>query len=578
MLNRKINRELAKIYRLSMDRTERLKHILYDYEIDGYIVPATDPYQNEYVHPCYLRLPWLTNFTGSMGVAIVLSDKAAFFTDGRYMVQAKKQLDTNIYEIYNIKDLKPWEWVEKFAKDLVIGYDPLLHTKANIEKYPKTKAVNENIIDRLWYDKPEPPSSDVMEYPLKYAGEDTNSKIAKIIEVIEKSASEALILTLPDSICWLLNVRGSDVDYVPIILGYAIIYKDGNIEWFVENSRSSFNLPDNVTVYSSKLLEKRLNQLKDISILLDENTAPIWFLTKLDKIINHEDPCLILKACKNQIEISGMKKAHIQDGIAVTKFLYWLHKNVTKQKITEITAARKLLEFRLQGANFISPSFATIAGFAEHGAIVHYHAVEDTDIEIKGDNILLLDSGGQYLDGTTDITRTIAIGRVTNLQKRHFTLVLKGHIALAKAVFPAGTTGSALDILARQFLWQENLDYDHGTGHGVGCFLNVHEGPQRISKIPNNVALRPGMIISNEPGYYLEGSYGIRIENLVLVVEVSPNFYGFETITLAPLDLNLVDYSLLNQEEKAWLVNYQKQVIETLYPFLSIEERRWLNS
>ncbi len=557
-------------------RLQKLRHILYDYDIEGYIVPSTDPYQNETPPEGYQRLKWLTGFTGSYGLAIILGDRAAFFTDGRYILQARQEINNSDYEIFNYKDKKPWEWLNN--DEINIGYDPMLHLREQIINYAKSTPVEFNLIDRLWYERPELPSSKIMSHSVQFTGMEAEDKINLVVEAIKKHKTEAAIITSPDSICWLLNVRGSDVPYTPLILGYAIVYIDGSVEWFVENSRKSDVLVKNVTVYSRNLMVKRIEQLRAVPVLMDTKIAPIWFLNHLDNVVDGQDPCLLAKACKNATEINGIKNAHIRDGAAVTKFLCWLDQNLGKNKITEITAANKLTEFRRENEHFVMPSFATISGFAEHGAIVHYHANEESDAEILKDNIYLLDSGGQYNDGTTDITRTIATGKTTKQQREHFTLVLKGHIALAEAVFPHGTTGSALDVLARQYLWQYGLDYDHGTGHGVGCFLNVHEGPQRISKFANNIALLPGMIISNEPGYYLEGEYGIRIENLIMVVDRGDGFYGFETLTFAPIDSRLIDYQLLSDLEKDWLHSYHEQVKACLKPLLSFEEKRWLEN
>ena len=555
-------------------RLQQLRHVLEQQGLDGYIIPSVDPYQSEYPPACYRRLEWLTGFTGSMGLAIVLKDSAAFFTDGRYTLQAQQQVNTTDYEHMLITTHSPWEWMRE--KKLVLGYDPMLHSQEYINRYPHTKPVHENLLDTLWEGRPSSPASRIQSHAITYAGQASEEKITQITQHIIKAGADACLLTDPASICWLLNVRGADTPNTPLILGYAIVYVDGNVEWFVENKRPGDALPKSVVVYGMELLEKRIEQLAQVRVLIDTHNTPIGFSSRLKHHIQGENPCALPKACKNPIEVNGARQAHIRDGVAVTKLLCWLDHNHAKQPMTEISVAEKLLQFRSKNDWFVMPSFDTIAGHGPHGAIVHYHATEQSNRPITEGHLLLLDSGGQYSDGTTDVTRTLPIGAPTTEYKHHFTHVLKGHIALAQAVFPKGTTGSALDVLARQYLWQIFLDYEHGTGHGVGSFLGVHEGPQRISKSASTVALQPGMILSNEPGYYKEGSHGIRIENLVLVVDKGHGFYGFETLTLVPMDTRLVDYTLLTQSEQDWLVHYHERVTEALNPHLSPEERSWL--
>lgn len=553
-------------------RLVQLRQLIAQHKLDGYIVPSVDPYQSEYPPACYRRLEWLTGFTGSMGIAIVLKDSAAFFTDGRYTLQAKEQVSDD-YEHINIIKEQPWQWLR--GKALHLGYDPWLHHTQEINNYGNLVEVEQNLIDSLWEDRPASPASRLEAHGIVYAGVSSHDKITQVTDIITKAGADACILTAPESVCWLLNIRGRDVPNTPLVLGFAILYRDGNIEWFVENKRLGSALPTSVVVYPLSLLSKRIEQLKEASVLIDKR-SPIWFTTRLSNAIIADDPCALLKACKNPIEIAGMRNCHIRDGAAVTKFLYWLEEHYNKQNITEISAAEKLLEFRKKNDWFVMPSFDTISGHGSNGAIVHYRATEKTSRTLTGGHLYLLDSGGQYFDGTTDITRTVALGAPTEEQKDRFTRVLKGHIALAGVVFPKGTTGSAIDVLARQHLWQIKLDYDHGTGHGVGSFLGVHEGPQRISKVGNNIALQPGMIISNEPGYYKENEYGIRIENLVIVVDKGNGFYGFETLTMAPIDTKLIDFDLLNEAEKYWLSNYHDEVYEKLSPYLSQQERVWL--
>jgi Xaa-Pro aminopeptidase len=554
-------------------RLLQLRQLLDQQGLDGYIVPSVDPYLSEYPPSCYRRLEWLTGFSGSMGVAVILKDSAAFFTDGRYTLQAKEQVSSDDYECINSAVKRPHEWVKD--KKITLAYDPWLHTQEEIRQFGDTKPVIKNLIDILWRNRPASPSSRIESHGIVYAGKSAEDKIAQIVETLVGMEADACILTAPDSVCWLLNVRGHDVPNTPLILGYAIVYQDGNIEWFVENKRLGDPLPKAVVVYPLSLIEKRIEQLKDARVLMDRRT-PVWFTSRLPNLILGEDPCILPKACKNPIEVNGMRNAHIRDGAAVTKFLCWLDAEYPKKKVTELSAAEQLLEFRKKNDWFVMPSFDTISGHGPNGAIVHYRATEKSDRLLTKNHLYLLDSGGQYFDGTTDITRTVVLGKPTAEQKDRFTRVLKGHIALAQLLFPKGTTGSAIDALARQHLWQAKLDYDHGTGHGVGSFLGVHEGPQRISKVANTVSLQPGMIISNEPGYYKEGEYGIRIESLVLVVDKEDGFYGFETLTMAPIDIRLVDMALLTQEETIWLCNYHDMVIENISPYLSMEEREWL--
>lgn len=555
------------------ERLQQLRHTLEKQGVDGYLVPSVDPYLNEYPPACYRRLEWLTGFTGSAGVALILKDSAAFFTDGRYTLQAKSEVSTTDYVHIASGAQQPWQWLS--GNSAVIGYDPMLYSKEQIDRYPHTKAIDGNLIDALWTDRPSSPSSRIQSHGIVYAGQSTEEKIVLLQAAIEKKQVDALLLTDPSSICWLLNMRGRDVPHTPLILGYAIVYSDGNIEWFVENKRQGDTLPKSVVLYPLELLQKRLEQLTSASVLVD-STAPVWFSSRLHKKIWAENPCLLPKSCKNPIEINGMRAAHKRDGAALTKLLYWLDTHSDLSTLTECDVAKKLLEFRSANEWFMMPSFDTIAGHGSNGAIVHYRANEHSNRFLTPNTLLLLDSGGQYLDGTTDVTRTIPIGEPTSEQKDRFTRVLKGHIALARLIFPKGTTGSAIDAIARQYLWEVQLDYEHGTGHGVGSFLGVHEGPQRISKVSSTIPLQPGMILSNEPGYYKEGSYGIRIENLVVVVDKGDDFYGFETLTMVPIDRRLIDFSLMTESETEWLETYHDQVTSALSGFLNKEERLWL--
>jgi Xaa-Pro aminopeptidase len=572
-----------------LSRLTELRRILKKHKLCGFVVPSNDDFQSEFCPPHARRLEWLCGFSGSYGVAVVLENKAAFFTDGRYTLQAKAQVSGD-YEIYNVADKSPWQWVaENLRKRKKIGLDPWLHSEANAAKYMELARVQfceSNLIDEMWYERPKMPQDEIKIHPVKYAGKKSSDKIEAIVKKLVEKDADALVLAAPDSTCWLLNIRGNDIPTTPFILSYAIVYKNGKVALFIDEKRINDKVAEHfgkdVKIIPRENLEREISRLKRKKVWLDPNSTPYWFFKNLrpKNIIKAGDPCQLPKACKNKVEIQGSYDAHVIDGVAVTSFLHWL--DTTKEAVTEVDVAKKLLEFRASNKLFLENSFDTIAGFESNGAIVHYRASEATSKELKGNGLFLLDSGGQYLSGTTDITRTIAIGKPTKEQKTCFTLVLKGHIALACAVFPVGTSGSQLDGFARQYLWQQGLDYDHGTGHGVGSYLSVHEGPQRISKMPNNVALQPGMIVSNEPGFYLEGKFGIRIENLVTVVEkpeLSKNgrkFLGFDTITRAPIDLQLVDFSMLNEDEQAWLTEYHKVVVADLAALLPKEAAAWL--
>jgi Xaa-Pro aminopeptidase len=572
------------------DRLKSLRQAIKKQGFSGFVVPSNDEFQSEFCPPHARRLEWLNGFSGSYGVAIVLENKAAFFTDGRYTLQAKNQVSSKDYEIYNISEKSPYAWLAaNLKKGKKLGLDSWLHTENSVVRYmevAKVRFCESNPIDSLWNDRPKFPSAEIKIQPLKNAGKKAADKIADIKQKLIEKGAYACVIAAPDSLCWLLNVRGGDIPTTPFILSYAIIYTSGKVVVFIDKNRINDkvreHLGNDVEIASIDTLTKSINKLKYKKILLDPASAPYWFFEKHRKknIIRAADPCQLPKACKNKAEVSGSYEAHLIDGVAITRLLHWLDN--TDEKLTETSVAKRLFDFRSENKQFIENSFDTIAGFEANGAIVHYRAEEATAKEIKSSGLFLLDSGGQYQCGTTDTTRTIAIGTPTKEQKHSYTLVLKGHIAIATAVFPAGTTGGQLDILARQYLWQEGLDYDHGTGHGVGSYLSVHEGPQRISKGASTVALQAGMIISNEPGYYKEGKYGIRIENLVTVIERPDldadgrKFYGFDTITRVPFDNRLIDESLLTDFEKKWLDNYHKKVLDDLSAMLDKDVKAWL--
>lgn len=540
-----------------MDKIATLRELFSEHNIDAYLVPSQDEYQNEYVPEHRQRLKFVSDFSGSNGIALVTTTKKILFTDGRYFLQAKLEL-TPDWQILNYTDQNI---IEQTA-GLKVGFDPKLHSLRQIESW-KDKIDLVPIAENLIGTDPTPTNHKIFLHDLQYCGISAKDKISSLVEKIQ--TIDALVITAPDSISWLLNIRGDEVKYNPVVLANIIIYRTGHISLFLEQNPSTDVLDylDSLDVIACPIndFENELKGLRKAKIQICD-TSSYWLKLLLPETTVKPDPCLLAKACKNEHEIKGAINAHIKDGRAVTNFLKWLEKNYDNQD--EISVAEKLLEFRKEEKDFISPSFATIAGFAANGAIIHYHAQADTAKKITGNGLLLLDSGGQYLDGTTDITRTIAIGTPTSEQIHNFTLVLKGFIALASAEFAKDTTGTELDALARQYLLAENKDYAHGTGHGVGSFLSVHEGPQRISKSYNK-PLVPNMIVSIEPGYYKEGEYGIRIENLVYVIESEKKgFLKFEMLTKVPLDHKLIDLSLLTEFEKDWLNSYEQDVQSSL--------------
>ena len=451
-----------------------------------------------------------------------------------------------------------------------------------------------NLVDIIWEDRPNHLSNEISAHPIKFAGESSQKKRKKIAKLINHLQGHNFILTSPESISWLLNIRGADLEYTPIALSYAILSANTKLVLFINPKlvppKVKSHLGEDVTILSMHQFSDHLDSLSKNSrkILIDPNQSSSWIFDKLKsknvKIIETNDPCNLPKSCKNSTELKGIRSAHIRDGIALTNFLFWLDKNIKNNSISELDAIEKIDFLRSQNTYFKSLSFPTIAGSGSNGAIVHYRANNSTNRKISSGDLFLIDSGGQYLDGTTDVTRTIAIGEPSQEQCDRFTRVLKGHIAIASTIFVEGTTGSQLDVLARLPLWEIGLDFEHGTGHGVGAFLNVHEGPQRISKLSSNVPLKPGMIISNEPGYYKEGEYGIRIENLIAVTESKKNTsmerknYEFETLTLAPIDIKLIDSKLMNANEINWLNTYHEKVFKTLSPLLNNDTQKWLSS
>ena len=569
--------------------------------LDGFLVPHEDEHQNEYLPAANDRLAWATGFTGSAGAAVILKDKAAVFVDGRYTLQVRDQVDAGLFEIRDLVEGGVPAYLESAAgRGQKIGYDPRLHSpdalahlkvaaaKAGAELTP----VNDNPLDQAWGQaRPAQPTAPVAPHPAQYSGEDSNAKRARVGASVASRGGDAAVLTAPSSIAWLFNVRGGDVIRSPLPIGQAILKSDGTARLFLDPAKVTQDLPawlgNQVTLETPADLPGALAELKGQKVVVDPAQSSAWYFSTLEAagatVIRGEDPCALPRACKNKVEIEGSKTAHIRDGAALTRFLHWVATDGQTNPPDEVEAVSKLEGFREATGMLKDLSFDTIAGAASNGAIVHYRPITRLNKRAEQGSLLLVDSGAQYLDGTTDVTRTVAIGEPTAEMRQRFTLVLKGHLALAAIRFPAGTTGSALDILARHALWMHGLDYDHGTGHGVGSYLGVHEGPQRIAKAPNSVALRAGMILSNEPGYYKEGGYGIRIENLQFVTEAAQipggerPMLGFETLTLAPIDRRLIDRDLLSVAERAQLDAYHARVREVIGPLVEPEVRSWLN-
>ena len=575
--------------------------------LTGFVVPHADEYQSEYLPASAERLAWLTGFTGSAGMAIVLRERAALFVDGRYTLQAGTQVDTEAFEIVDLIGSPPSKWIsDKLSTEDRLGYDPWLMTVAQVRSFAERceaegaafVPVAENPIDRLWSKRPAPPIGNVSLQSVDHAGESASVKIAALRKALADRKVDAVILTQADSIAWLFNIRGTDIAHNPVPLSYAIVPRDGKPELFIDGRKLSNTVRDHLTeivdIGEPRTFDAALKTLGTASAktLLDPQTASEAVGKALQDsgatLVEGTDPVVLPKARKNPVELAGSRRAHIRDGAAMVRFLAWLDRTAADGTVDEIAAATRLEEFRADtaerdGVELAEISFDTIAGAGPNGAIVHYRVTATTSRRLESGTLFLVDSGGQYRDGTTDITRTVAIGTPTAEMRERFTRVLKGHIAIATARFPVGTTGPQLDGLARHALWQAGLDYDHGTGHGVGSFLSVHEGPARIAKT-GSVPLEPGMIISNEPGYYKTGEYGIRIENLEIVTQPAQisggerEMLGFETLTLCPIDQRLIDPALLNDDETAWIDAYHARLSPALDHLLDDADRAWLKA
>ena len=568
--------------------------------LDGFVVPRADRQQNEYLPASEERLAWLTGFTGSAGAAAVLAERAALFVDGRYTVQAAAQIDAKLFAIEHLVDSPPEQWLEQNLKSgAKLGYDPWLHTSESADRLRKAcatagaelVAVDNNPIDALWSDRPAPPAGSVSLRDIKLAGESAADKFKRIQAELKKLRADVLVVSDPQNVAWAFNIRGSDIAHTPLALAFAVIPREGKPALYVETAKLDNKtrpaLEEIAAVRAAAELARDLAQLKDKIVRLDQASAADA-LTRLvsgygGKPVRGADPIALMKAVKNHAEIAGSRAAHTRDGVAMARFLAWLEREAPAGKLTEIDAVEALESFRRDSGLLKDISFPTIAGSGPNGAIVHYRVTRATNRTIGKNELFLVDSGAQYEDGTTDITRTVAVGTPSDEMRDRFTRVLKGHIAIATAVFPENTSGAQLDPLARTALWQAGLDFDHGTGHGVGSYLSVHEGPARISKL-GTVALRRGMILSNEPGYYKTDAYGIRIENLLLVI-AAPEPKGaekpvnaFETLTLAPIDRRLIDSRLLTAKERNWIDSYHAHVQEVLSPLLDAATRAWLDA
>ncbi|KTE37639.1 MULTISPECIES: aminopeptidase P family protein [unclassified Sphingopyxis] len=587
------------------DRLSRLRATLAKRGIDGFVVPISDEHMSEYVGAYAQRMAWLTGFGGSAGTAAVLPAKAAVFIDGRYTVQVRDQVDGTLFDYVGVPASSVAEWLgANVSAGQKIGYDPWLHgidwanatANALKAKGAELVAVDSNPIDAVWDDQPAPSDAPVAVHDVKLAGQSAIDKRQVIADWLKDKGLDTSVMTALDSIAWTFNIRGQDVSHTPVGLAFALLHADATADLFIAPEKMTdavrAHLGNSVRIHDRSAFEAALAALKDRQVAVDPGSAVAAIFTALEaagaRIERHRDPAVLPKAIKNDVELGGTRAAHVRDGVAVARFLQWMEDVAPQGGLDELGAAAKLRDFREANGGLVDLSFDTISAAGPNGALPHYKVDETTNRAIETGTLYLVDSGGQYADGTTDITRTIAIGTPTAEMRRRFTQVLKGHIALATARFPKGTRGSQLDILARQYLWADGVDYAHGTGHGVGTYLAVHEGPQRIAKPSGGQAgteepLHAGMILSNEPGYYKAGHFGIRIENLVIVVPqridgAEEDMLGFETITFAPIARDLVDTALLSPAEADWFDAYHAQVFEKLAPGMDGDDREWLEA
>jgi Xaa-Pro aminopeptidase len=585
-------------HRKGPERIEALRAGLRETGLDGFVVPRADEHQSEYVPANAERLAWLTGFTGSAGTAVILAETAALVVDGRYTLQAPEQVETAIVTVVPLAESTPEAWIgANLRREQVLGYDPWLHTPDGLARLDRaaTKAGGAvravpNLVDAVWAGRPKSPAGPVVVHPDALAGETVSDKLTRVRAALAEGGCDALVISDPHNLAWAFNLRGSDIGHTPLALGYAILPRDGAARLFLVSPNVDpalrAALAPVAEILSRGELEDGLASLSGVRVRLDAATGAVALKERIEAAGGTadfgKDPITGMKAVKNAAEIAGARAAHVRDGASVVRFLAWLDAAAASGGLTEIAAVEALEDFRAAGGDLRDVSFPTISGSGPNGAIVHYRVTRASDRTVRPGELFLMDSGAQYPDGTTDITRTVAVGEPSAAMRDRFTRVLKGHLAIARAIFPKGTTGAQIDSFARAPLWEAGLDFDHGTGHGVGAFLSVHEGPQRIAKT-GHVALEPGMILSNEPGYYSSGAYGIRIENLILVAPHAISggerpMLGFETLTLAPYDRRLIQADLLAPGERVWIDAYHARVRETLSPLVDGEARAWLES
>ena len=569
-----------------MNKINQLRNILNQQNCDGYLIPKNDEYFGEYVPKNKDRLKFISGFTGSAGLALILKNKSYLFVDGRYTLQAKAEINKN-FEICEIPKNKPHYILKNLNKKITLGFDPKLFTSSTLKNIIsnsliKPKPINNNLIDIIWKNKKKINNNKFYILEEKYHGENYLDKISKVSKFLKLKDIHYLLTTATENISWLLNIRGSDALYSPLTNGKILFNKNGKIIFFTNIKKITPQIKkafkNKVIFIKEELFVNYLRKIKNSKILIDKNTCSFYYEKNIhssNKLIDIEDPIYLLKAIKNKTEISNTKIAHLFDGIALTKFIFWLKNNYKKTKITEISAQNKLENYKKQNNGFLYPSFSTISGFAANGAIVHYRSSRKTSKTIKGNNLYLLDSGSQYFYGTTDVTRTIAIGKISNFQKKIYSNVLKGHIAVALYKINKSTLGKHIDRVARAPLLKLSHNYSHGTGHGVGYFLNVHEGPQGLFPF-NNHKILPGMILSNEPGFYKENDFGIRIENLIYCEKINGNHSKFVNLTMVPIDKDCINKKLLNKNEINWINNYHQKIFYILKPFMNNTELKLL--
>ncbi|EGT0668150.1 aminopeptidase P family protein [Citrobacter werkmanii] len=571
-----------------------LRNLLIAQGLDGMIVPRADAHQSEDCTPHDNKLAWLTGFSGSAGLALVLRDRALMFVDGRYQVQVRNEVSLDDFEIHHLHDEPLADYLQcHVAAGARIGFEPLLMVNSQFEALSATHCelvpLEQDPFDQIWLDRPAAPCGIIREMPLDISGESSAQKRARVVELLAQHQADVLAITLPDNIAWLLNVRGSDLAMVPVPFSFALLHRSGELEWFVDSNKTQqlpASLLDTLTLTPQENFLARCQQLANGKcFLVDKDYAPVALRFAIEEhggnVLWAPDPITLMKAHKNDVELAGYRECHEQDGAAWVNFLAWLAHEVPLREaagnpITELEAQAKQLEFRQQQPGFIEQSFSTISASASNAAMCHYHSSEKTNTPITSQAMYLNDSGGQYHNGTTDTTRTLAFGPQDPQRRLHYTAVLKGFLSLISLQFPCGTQGHQLDAFSRRALWDLGLDFDHGTGHGVGHQLLIHEQPHRIAKKVNPWPLVAGNIITIEPGYYLAGQYGIRIENQVEIINSRPGFCRFSTLTLVPIDLNLVELHLLSDAEKQWIDDYHQQVRETLSPRVNAEARPWL--